>query len=121
MRMQMVYGFEISLLYHGVNVLILGMDLRALRSGDPRWVTYQQAQDEDSQIRKGEHSTAIFFAKPFEVEDDGRDDGREIIRVLKHHAVLHTSQIDGRSSQQGTRDRGSTMNGPQSFRNHPEE
>ena len=27
--------------YHGINVLILGMDLRAFQSGDPRWMTYQ--------------------------------------------------------------------------------
>ena len=25
--------------YHGVNVLILGMDMRAFQSGDPRWMT----------------------------------------------------------------------------------
>jgi antirestriction protein ArdC len=71
------------------------MDLRAFQSGDPRWMTYQQAQGKDSQVRKGEYSTAIFFTKPFEVEDDEQDHGREIIRVLKHHAVFHTSQIDG--------------------------
>jgi antirestriction protein ArdC len=63
MRMQMGYSFQIGLLYHGLNVLILDMDLRAFQSGDPRWVTYQQAQNKDSQVRKGEHSTAIFFTK----------------------------------------------------------
>lgn len=26
--------------YHGINVLILGMDIRAFQSGDPRWMTY---------------------------------------------------------------------------------
>ena len=31
--------------YHGINVLILGMDMRAFQSGDPRWMTYQQAQE----------------------------------------------------------------------------
>ena len=27
--------------YHGINVLILGMDMRAFQTGDPRWMTYQ--------------------------------------------------------------------------------
>jgi antirestriction protein ArdC len=31
--------------YHGINVLILGMDFRAFTTGDPRWMTYQQAQE----------------------------------------------------------------------------
>jgi antirestriction protein ArdC len=81
--------------YHGINVLILGMDMRAFQTGDPRWMTYQQAQGKDWQVRKGERSTTIFFTKPYEVEDEDSDDGRKMIRVLKHYAVFHASQIDG--------------------------
>jgi antirestriction protein ArdC len=81
--------------YHGVNVLILGMDLRAFQSGDPRWMTYQQAQEKHWQVRKGEKSTTIFFTKPYEVEDHEAEDGTKTIRVLKHYAVFHASQIDG--------------------------
>src|SRR3954469_17055007 len=36
--------------YHGVNVLILGMDMRAFQSGDPRWMTYQQAHEKHWQV-----------------------------------------------------------------------
>jgi len=81
--------------YHGVNVLILGMDPRAFESGDPRWMTYQQAQEKKWQVRKGERSTTIFFAKPREIDDEETEDGRKTIRVLKHYAVFHASQIDG--------------------------
>jgi antirestriction protein ArdC len=81
--------------YHGVNVLILGMDLRAFQSGDPRWMTYQQAQEKQWQVRKGEKSTTIFFSKPYEIEDDEAEDGRKTIRVLKHYAVFHASQVAG--------------------------
>jgi len=81
--------------YHGINVLILGMDMRAFQTGDPRWMTYQQAQGKDWQVKKGERSTTIFFTKPYEVEDDAAEDGRKMIRVLKHYAVFHASQIDG--------------------------
>ena len=80
---------------HGINVLILGMDFRAFQSGDPRWMTYQQAQGKDWQVRKGERSTTIFFTKPYEVEDEESEDGRKMIRVMKHYAVFHASQIDG--------------------------
>jgi len=81
--------------YHGVNVLILGMDLRAFESGDPRWMTYQQAQEKNWQVRKGERSTSIFLAKPLEIDDDEKEDGRKTIKLLKHYAVFHASQIDG--------------------------
>src|ERR1022692_5075889 len=50
--------------YHGVNVLILGMDMRAFQSGDPRWMTYQQAHEKHWQVRKGEgrsvYDNAVF-------------------------------------------------------------
>jgi len=81
--------------YHGINVLILGMDIRAFQSGDPRWMTYQQAHERDWQVRKGEKSTTIFFTKPYEVNDEDAEDGRKMVRVLKHYAVFHTSQIEG--------------------------
>ncbi len=81
--------------YHGINVLILGMDLRAFQSGDPRWMTYRQASEHNWQVRKGEKSTTIFFSKPFDVEDGEAEDGRKTIRLLKQYAVFHASQIDG--------------------------
>ena len=83
--------------YHGINVLILGMDLRAFRSGDPRWVTYQQAHEKSWQVRKGEKSTTIFFTKKHQVDDKDADeeDGKKTVRVLKHYAVFHATQIEG--------------------------
>jgi antirestriction protein ArdC len=81
--------------YHGINVLILGMDMRAFQSGDPRWMTYQQAHERRWQVSKGEKATTIFFTKPYEVEDGEAEDGRKTVRILKHYAVFHASQIDG--------------------------
>ena len=41
--------------YRGINVLILGMDMRAFATGDPRWMTYHQARGKSGwQVRKGE-------------------------------------------------------------------
>ncbi len=71
------------------------MDIRAFESGDPRWMTYQQAHEMRWQVRKGERSTTIFFAKPREIDDEKTEDGRKTIRILKHYAVFHASQIDG--------------------------
>jgi len=81
--------------YHGINVLILGMDVRAFQTGDPRWMTYQQSHEKEWQVRKGEKATSIFFTKPYEVEDDQAEDGRKTIKFLKHYAVFHASQIEG--------------------------
>ena len=53
--------------YHGINVLVLGMDIRAFQTADPRWMTYKQAQGKDWQVKKGERSTTIFFTKPYAV------------------------------------------------------
>jgi antirestriction protein ArdC len=85
--------------YHGINVLILGMDIRAFQTGDPRWMTYQQAHEKGCQVRKGEKSTTIFFTKKYQVEDRDaeEEDGKKTIRFLKHYAVFHASQIDGLS------------------------
>jgi antirestriction protein ArdC len=58
-------------------------------------MTYQQAQERRWQVRKGEKATTIFFTKPYDVEDEEADDGRKTIRVLKHYAVFHASQIEG--------------------------
>jgi antirestriction protein ArdC len=81
--------------YHGINVLILGMDMRAFQSGDPRWMTYQQSLEKQWQVRKGEKATTIFFTKPYEVEDDEAEDGKKPIKFLKQYAVFHASQILG--------------------------
>jgi N-terminal domain of anti-restriction factor ArdC len=71
------------------------MDMRAFMTGDPRWMTYQQALEKKWQVRKGEKSTTIFFAKPYEVDDEEAEDGRKTVRVLNHYAVFHASQVDG--------------------------
>src|SRR5580700_6352629 len=72
--------------YHGINTLILGMDIPAFQSGDPRWATYQQAHEKGFQVRKGEKSNTIFFYKPLEIKDAAAKDGMRTIPVLKHFA-----------------------------------
>src|SRR5580658_8940910 len=88
--------------YHGINVLILGMDIRAFQTGDPRWMTYQQAHEKHWQVRKGEKATAIFFTKQLggKIPDSGEDEtpdrpGKQFVFFMKTYAVFHASQIVG--------------------------
>ncbi len=67
--------------------------LRAFQSGDPRWMTDQQAQEKKWQVREDEKAPTIYFAKPYEVEDDEAEDGKKTLRVLKHHPVFHASKV----------------------------
>src|ERR1039458_4820594 len=73
--------------YHGINVLILGMDMRAFQSGDPRWMTYQQAHEKKWQVRKGEKSTTIFFSKQI-----GRASCRERVEISVVVVSLKTTE-----------------------------
>ena len=79
----------------GINVLILGMDMRAFTSGDPRWMTYQQAKEKGWQVAKGEKATAIFFYKPLKVDDPEAKDGTRTIPMLKTYSVFHATQVTG--------------------------
>ena len=81
--------------YHGINVLILGMHPAAFTTGDPRFMTYQQAHEKGWQVRKAEKATTIFFTKRYQIEDEKDEDSRKEVRVLRHYAVFHASQIDG--------------------------
>jgi antirestriction protein ArdC len=81
--------------YRGINVLLLGMDPRAFTTGDPRWMTYQQAREAGWQVRKGEKASTIFFYKPLEVDDEKAEDGTRTIPMLKSYSVFHASQVDG--------------------------
>ena len=81
--------------YRGINVLLLAIDPRAFASGDPRWMSYQQAKEQGWQVRKGEKATTIFFYKPLEVDDPEAKDGIRTIPMLKTYAVFHASQVDG--------------------------
>ncbi len=86
--------------YHGINVLILACSMLAFTTSDPRWCTYQQAQEKKWQVRKGEKATTIFFTKQYQARDQAEPDAEtnedgKMVRVLKRYAVFHASQIDG--------------------------
>lgn len=94
--------------YHGINVVLLLCDPKAMQTGDPRWCSYKQAQAKEWQVKKGERGTPIYFFTVYEraprnseeeaqtVESE-KEPGKKVIRysMLKKHTVFHASQIDG--------------------------
>lgn len=82
-------------LYHGINVLILGLDMRSISTGDPRWATYRQAQEKGWQVKKGSKATVAFFYKPQEIEDERAEEGKRVIPILKHFSLFHATDIEG--------------------------
>jgi antirestriction protein ArdC len=82
-------------IYRGINVLILGMDITAFRTGDPRFCTYKQAQEKGWQVKGGSKSRTIFYTKSYDVKDEDEDDGKKSIRFLKHFSVFPAADIEG--------------------------
>ena len=85
--------------YRGINVLTLGMSALAFSSADPRWATYQHAEDRGWQVRKGERGTTGYFFKRLEIRDGSRPEGDEDavkrIPLLRAFSLFHASQIEG--------------------------
>lgn len=82
-------------LYHGSNALFLGIDPKAITTGDPRWATFKQAADEHCHVKKGAKSSLGIFYKPLEVEDREAEDGKRTIPMLKTFHAFHASEIEG--------------------------
>lgn len=61
--------------YRGINALMLAAQGRS----DPRWLTYNQAQDIGGQVRKGEKGTPVQYWKFTEQQDRRDEQGRLVI------------------------------------------
>ena len=84
--------------YRGINRLVLGMDSRVLETGDPRFLSFDQAKDKGYRIRRGEKSSLVYFYKTLEFEsvaDDGKGDDKKRVPFLRAYPVFHATQIEG--------------------------
>lgn len=86
--------------YRGINTLLLGMNPLTFASGDPRWLTFKQAQEKGWQVKKGSKASTVLFFKRIEVGDEahgpGDDNGdRRVVPILRSYPVFHASQIEG--------------------------
>ncbi|WP_038900912.1 ArdC family protein [Dickeya dadantii] len=86
-------NFATGIAYSGMNIMLLWCSASEQGFGDPRWMTYKQAQAVGGQVRKGEHgTTAIFYTTLEKENEDGEIDQ---IPMLKTFTVFNVEQIDG--------------------------
>ena len=91
--------------YNGGNRMLLAT---VAPTGDPRWVTYKQAEEQGWQVKKGEHGIPIEVWKSYEKDREhsssespkfgGKEvaaSGKETRRFAKYYTVFHASQING--------------------------
>lgn len=84
--------------YRGINRLLLSMDPRVMESGDPRFLTYDQAKAMKCHVRPGERATLVYFYKMLEIENEDSSSGTEKtgrIPLIKVYPVFHASQTAG--------------------------
>ena len=88
--------------YTGGNALYLMAKGSALGYDDPRWMTYNQAQEKGWQVRKGEKGTQVEFWQFDRVEKVKGDDGKwreERVKLdppmQRLYTVFNAQQMDG--------------------------
>ncbi len=89
--------------YSGINVLLLGMSGFGFGGGDPRWLTYKQAESQGWQVRRGERSARVFFFRKLTLRDGDAapeaggegEGGTRTVPLLRAYSVFHASQVEG--------------------------
>lgn len=87
-------------LYRGINVLILSVEAMSHNYTDSRWLTFRQANELGTRIRKGEHGTAIVFYRLREINEDTGDvtdavtAEKRSVPMLKSYTVFNASQLE---------------------------
>ena len=84
--------------YKGVNFMYLS----SLNQSDPRWVTFNQAQKQGWQVKKGSKGTVVQYWK-FIKEENRENEAGEIVKetvrlqrpLLRHYYVFNASNIEG--------------------------
>jgi antirestriction protein ArdC len=82
--------------YRGINVLLLWGEAVAKGYGSATWMTYKQADELGSRVRRGEHGSMVVFADRF-TKTETDDHGEEIeqdIPFMKAYSVFNVEQID---------------------------
>ncbi|HBQ6492258.1 DUF1738 domain-containing protein [Klebsiella grimontii] len=87
------FNFATGIAYSGMNIMLLWCSASEQGFSDSRWMTYNQAQAEGGQVRKGEHGTTAIFYTTLEKEND--DGETNFIPMLKTFTVFSVEQIDG--------------------------
>ena len=84
--------------YRGINRLLLSL----FGGGDPRWLTYRQAEARGGHVRKGEHGLPIVYFSNTTRRTEQAEDGTERTitterdrPIIRHSTVFNVEQCDG--------------------------
>ncbi len=86
--------------YRGINVLMLSTEAMSHNYTDGRWLTFRQANELGTRIRKGEHGTAIVFYRLREINEgtgdvtDAVTAEKRNVPMLKSYTVFNASQLE---------------------------
>lgn len=86
--------------YRGINVLILSVEAMGHNYTDSRWLTFRQANELGTRIRKGEHGTSIVFYRLREISEgtgdvtDAVTAARRGVPMLRSYTVFNASQLE---------------------------
>lgn len=78
--------------YEGINFVNLSIKGMVL-GGDPRWMTYKQANSINAQVKKGEKGTAIQYWK-FTQQVDKRDEEGKVIKDEQGKPIQETIKLE---------------------------
>lgn len=83
--------------YTGINTIMLWAESADKDYCLPHWMTFKQALELKSSVRKGEKGTQIVYADKISKEEENADGELETrhIPYLKTYTVFNASQIDG--------------------------
>lgn len=83
--------------YQGINILILWATAMEQGYSTPIWMTYQQARELGSQVRKGEKSAQVVYASAYtktETDQDGEAVERRV-PFFRTYTIFNVEQIEG--------------------------
>ena len=87
--------------YHGINRMHLALTAYKYGYTDPRWLTFEQAKKNKSQVKKGEKSTYIELWGSVMLDKDGhptssKEEAVDSVPVLKRmFSVFNAEQVNG--------------------------
>ena len=84
--------------YQGINVVMLWSAAIAKGFAAPIWMTFKQAKDLDTYVRKGEERSLVVYADKIvrtETDADTGEESERAIPFMKGYTVFNVEQIDG--------------------------
>jgi antirestriction protein ArdC len=85
--------------YQGANALLLSMEAYRKGYSSNSWLTYKQVGELKGKIRKGEHSSKVFFftyvEKKIEDQEESDDEAKLMLPRWKYFNVFNLDQTEG--------------------------